>query len=168
MRSTPPGSDPIASGPAPRRRSIGRNYPDHVPAFVERLRGVVIENKDALELMPTHDGPDTLFYVDPPYPECVRAEGSVSGVRQRYIHEMTDGEHRVLAAALHEREGMVVLSGRPCELYDVDLYPDWERHEFDHLDDGARTRTEVVWLNPACSRALRASDAQGTLALVAR
>jgi DNA adenine methylase len=139
------------------------NYPDQVPAFVERLRGVVIENRDALLLMPVHDSPATLFYVDPPYPGCVRAEGAITGVRQRYVHELTDDDHRALARSLHALEGMVVLSGRGCALYDVELYPDWERHEFKHLDDGARSRTEVLWLNPACSAGLRASRDQMSL-----
>lgn len=144
-----------------------RNYPAQIPAFVDRLRGVVIENKDALSLMPTHDGPETLFYVDPPYPECVRAEGSIRGVRQRYIHEMTDDDHRALAPVLHDRVGMIVLSGRRCALYDDELYPDWESHEFAHLDDGARSRVEVLWLNPACAAALRASEDQGSLGVLA-
>lgn len=125
------------------------HYPDQIPLFVERLRGVVIENRDALLILPTHDGVETLFYVDPPYPACVRAEGAVTGVRQRYLHELTDDDHRALAKALRGLRGMVVLSGRACPLYDCELYPDWERHEFDHLDDGARTRREVVWLNAA-------------------
>jgi DNA adenine methylase len=137
-----------------------RNYPDQIPAFVERLSGVVIENKDARSILPTHDGPDTLFYVDPPYPECVRAEGAITGVRQRYIHEMSDDAHRELAPDLRALSGMVVLSGRACDLYDRDLYPDWERHEFTHLDDGARTRTEVLWLNPACADAMRRQHSQ--------
>lgn len=135
------------------------HYPDQVPAFVERLRGVVIENRDALLVMPQHDSAETLFYVDPPYPESVRAEGAITGVRQRYIHELSDDDHRALAKVLRSLAGMVVLSGRACALYDVELYPDWERYEFDHLDDGARTRREVVWLNPACI----AARSQGTL-----
>lgn len=140
-----------------------RNYPEQIPAFVERLRGVVIENKNALEVMPTHDGPDTLFYVDPPYPACVRAEGSLRGVRQRYVHELSDNDHRTIAPALRSLGGMVVLSGRACPLYDDELYPDWERHEFKHLDDGARTRVEVLWLNAAASDALRSGRDQGCL-----
>lgn len=136
------------------------HYPDQIPAFVDRLRGVVIENRDALQLMPQHDSGDALFYVDPPYPAAVRSEGAISGVRQRYIHELSDDDHRALAVVLRTLTGMVVLSGRPCDLYDRELYPDWERREFEHLDDGARKRTEALWLNPVCSRALAAQRQQ--------
>jgi DNA adenine methylase len=51
---------------------------------------------------------------------------------------------------------MVVLSGYPSELY-TGLLGDWERHQRKALADGARERTEVVWLNPACSAALHRS-----------
>ncbi|MBU3537172.1 hypothetical protein KHT87_22370, partial [Alkalihalobacillus clausii] len=37
-----------------------RNYPDCVPAMIERLRGVIVENRDACEVMAQMDGPETL------------------------------------------------------------------------------------------------------------
>lgn len=42
------------------------HYPDCIPAFVERLQGVVIENKDALEVIAQHDDVDTLTYCAAP------------------------------------------------------------------------------------------------------
>jgi DNA adenine methylase len=48
---------------------------------------------------------------------------------------------------------MVVLSGYDSALYNEALH-DWERRECLAHADGARPRTEVVWLNPACSAAL--------------
>lgn len=128
------------------------NWPEHVPAFVERLRGVVIESRDALACMAAHNHPDTLFYVDPPYVHSTR--GCTTGVRQKYEVEMTDADHVELAEVLHSLQGMVVLSGYPSSLYDFELYRSWERHERVALADGARERTEVVWMNPACSAAL--------------
>jgi DNA adenine methylase len=119
------------------------NYPDQLRAYVERLRGVVIENKDALDLIRQHDGPETCFYVDPPYPHSTRGAGQ----QQNYRHEMTDDQHRELAAVLRELEGAVVLSGYPCALYDLELFPDWQRVERKALADGAEARTEVLWLN---------------------
>lgn len=127
-------------------------WPAEVPAFVERLRGVTIESRDALYLMARTDGPTTLFYVDPPYPLSTR--GSARGVRQKYAQELTDDDHRRLAGVLHDLQGMVVLSGYPCDLYDTELFPGWERHERQALADGARKRIDVLWLNPACSAAL--------------
>ncbi len=127
------------------------NWPNQVPAFVERLRGVTIENRDALACMAQHADDEALFYVDPPY--VLSTRGSAYGVRQKYETELTDGDHADLAAALHNLRGMVVLSGYPSELY-TELYADWERHERLAMADGARERTEVVWLNPACSSAL--------------
>jgi DNA adenine methylase len=127
-------------------------WPDQVGAFVERLRGVTIEARDAVQLLTAFDGPGVLFYVDPPYPHSTRA--NARGVRQKYARELTDDDHRTLASTLRRLAGMVVLSGYPCDLYDKDLYAGWERHERAALADGARKRTEVLWLNPACSMAL--------------
>lgn len=42
-----------------------RSYPEALPAIIERLRGVIIESQSALKVIRTHDGPDTLHYVDP-------------------------------------------------------------------------------------------------------
>jgi DNA adenine methylase len=71
--------------------------------------------------------------------------------KKGYRHEMTDAQHRELATTLHSLTGMVVLSGYPCEMYDRELYPDWQRVTRKALADGARTRTEVLWLNPAAA-----------------
>jgi len=58
---------------------------------------------------------------------------------------------------------MVVLSGYPSGLYDDDLFSNWERFERRHAADGGKARTEVVWLNPACSAALESERVQGRL-----
>lgn len=137
------------------------NYPAALDAIVERLRGVTIEHRPALTILPTQDTPDTLFYCDPPYPKSTRSSVKCQSDADRaYAHDLTDDDHRALARALHGVAGMVVLSGYPCNLYDRELYADWERHERPHLADGAAWRTEVLWLNPACSRALRAARSQ--------
>lgn len=133
------------------------NYPKHVSSFVERLRGVCIENRPARDVVAQHDRPGTLFYVDPPYPHVTRnmARGNAA-----YAHEMSDEDHRALAEQLHGVAGMVVLSGYACPLYDAELYPGWSRVERETHADGARDRTEVLWFNPACWVALSASRNQ--------
>lgn len=124
-----------------------RNYPEHLPALIERLRGVVIEQRDAIDVMRQHDGPDTLHYVDPPYVHSTRSaktRGTVT--RKAYKHEMDDQQHRDLAAALSDLRGMVVVSGYRCELYD-DLFKGWQRIDAAAHADGARERVESLWLS---------------------
>lgn len=126
-----------------------RNYADVLPAFTERLAGVVIENRAALEAMRQHDKPETLHYVDPPYHPDTRSQKSRRGKLRyhAYKHEMTDDDHRELLEGLRGLTGMVVLSGYRCALYD-DMLADWTRVDRAALADGARPRTESLWLNP--------------------
>lgn len=133
------------------------NYPAALERIVERLRGVVVENKDASEVMATHDGPDTLHYVDPPYHPETRS--SKMNASRCYVHEMTHAQHETLLAFLTTLQGMVVLSGYPHDLYDKAL-PGWRRTEVAALADGAADRTEVLWINPAGAAAIDASAVQ--------
>lgn len=126
------------------------NYPDSLVQVIDRLSGVTVENKDAKAVMAQHDGPDTLHYVDPPYVFETRADLS-----KDYAHELTDDDHAELLVFLRGLSGMVVLSGYPSSLYD-DALGDWTRVEREALADGAAKRTEVLWINPACSKALDA------------
>jgi hypothetical protein len=50
-------------------------------------------DRDALEVMARHDGPDTLHYCDPPYVHETRMQGAHKS-HKGYNHEMTDEEHR--------------------------------------------------------------------------
>lgn len=113
------------------------NYAPVVQAFADRLSGVVIENRDAFEVMAQHDGPDTLHYVDPPYPLKTR------GGRHRYNHEMTDQQHVKLGEFLLSLKGRVVLSGYETDLYDL---PGWVRAEKVAFADGAKKRKEILWI----------------------
>lgn len=122
-----------------------RNYPKHVAAYVERLRGVIIENKEAFEIIDHHDGGKTLFYCDPPYPHETR---NMDRANASYACEMSASDHRQLAQVVRSVKGMVIISGYPCDLYDEELYPDWNRVERPALADGARPRTEVLWISP--------------------
>lgn len=118
------------------------NYPDAFEKIIDRLQGVVIENRDAMSLIPQMDGVGTLFYVDPPYVAETRNKGD------DYRHEMTDAQHADLATVLHSVDGMVVLSGYPSDLYSS-LYRDWDRIDRHAHADGARDRVECLWFNAA-------------------
>src|SRR5690606_16751849 len=95
----------------------------HVRTFAERLRGVVIENRDAWDVMRQHDSPETLHYVDPPYMHETR---NMRRGNAAYEREMTAEDHEVLLERLQDLTGMVVLSGYRTELYDAGL-PGWTR-----------------------------------------
>lgn len=134
------------------------NLPDSLDLAVTRLRGVVIESRPAIDVMAAHDGPDTLHYVDPPYLKETRTRANrradSGGV---YRHEMDDDQHLELLRFLTSLKGMVILSGYPAPLYDQNL-PGWKRIERAALADGALERTEVLWLNPAATKACPAPD----------
>jgi DNA adenine methylase len=128
-----------------------RGLPSAISAVAERMRGVVIEQRPAIQVMQSHDGPNTLHYVDPPYVHSTRGNSS----RWNYRHEMTDDDHRALAAWLYSARGFVVLSGYASDLYDRELYSRWLRVERTATADGARQRTEVLWLNDRAAGALQ-------------
>lgn len=122
------------------------NYPECVPALIDRLKGVVIENREAADVLAQHDSTETLHYIDPPYVLDTRSMKNPY-CKKGYRFELTDEQHRDLAAAVLPLAGMVVLSGYACDLYDKELYRDWFRVERPALADGARDRTEVLWMN---------------------
>ncbi len=126
------------------------NYPQALSAIVGRLRGVVVENRDALACMAQHDGIDTLHYVDPPYLPETR---SLSHRGHGYHHELSDQGHVRLLHELASLAGMVVLSGYPSQVYEERLLG-WQRVERGTFADGARPRREVLWINPRAAEML--------------
>jgi DNA adenine methylase len=120
---------------------------EQLPAIIERLRRVQIVCRPALEVIRTWDSPDTLIYCDPPYVHETRQEGS----RDVYGVEMSEQDHRQLAALLNSCKAKVVLSGYPSSLYD-DLYPSWRTMTFDIANHAAGGKTkarkeEKLWFN---------------------
>lgn len=128
------------SGETPARDWKG--YADVFDFLIERMRGVVIENRDALEVMSAQDGPETLHYVDPPYVMESRQDK-----RADYQFEMDDADHRKLADFLRGLQGKIILSGYQSALYD-ELYGDWRHLTRAARADGAAKRTEILWLSP--------------------
>jgi len=123
------------------------NAIEGLPAVHERLKRVVILNRDALDVIRQQDGTDTLFYLDPPYLHETRKATEV------YDHEMTKEQHEALLSHLLMLEGKFILSGYRSELYDY--YAEqggWRREEFELPNNAAggkskRRMTEVVWMN---------------------
>lgn len=125
-----------------------RNLPNNFPAVIDRLRGVTIENKDAMEVSQIQDSPETLHYFDPPYIHETRTAYAGHNSRSGYNHEMSNEQHRKFLSAVVTLTGKVVISGYQHPLYDEFLpSPEWTRVERLTLADGARERTEVLWMN---------------------
>jgi DNA adenine methylase len=117
-----------------------------LPAVHARLRRVVILNRPALDVIRSQDGPQTLFYCDPPYLHSTRTARDTYGDL-----EMSAADHRQLLETLRGCRGKVLLSGYPSALYDAAL-AGWKRYAFDvpnHAAGGAKKgrETEVVFCN---------------------
>jgi DNA adenine methylase len=105
---------------------------------------VVILNRPAIEVIRSQDGPETLFYCDPPYLHAARTAVDV------YAHEMAEQEHAELLNLLREVNGKVLLSGYPNPLYEEKLAR-WNRVDFNLANYAAggaakRRMTECVWI----------------------
>ncbi len=117
-----------------------------LPEAHERLKRVVILNDDALNVIRQQDGPNTLFYLDPPYLHETRSSTG------EYEHEMTEQQHVQLLGEIALIEGKFLLSGYRSELYDDIAEHCWRRVDFD-LPNNASSRktkerkTECVWMN---------------------
>ena len=125
---------------------------ERIANATRRLRNVQIENQDFRKLIPALDGPDVLFYLDPPYLPDTRVS------KNDYAHEMTRNDHDDLLNLVKHLKGMVVLSGYDHAIYEQGL-KGWDRHEFTVSSRATvkgvagktspRThRTEVIWRNP--------------------
>jgi DNA adenine methylase len=120
------------------------NYPQYVPDFCERLKGVVIENRDYREIITQQDSADTLFFLDPPYVHNTR---NIERGNASYAMEMTDQDHIDMATVAKGIRGGVIIAGYDCELY-RELFKTWHLSQKLALADGARPRTECLWINP--------------------
>lgn len=123
----------------------------------DRLTRVQIDNRDAPEVIRYWDGPETVFYVDPPYMHETRATGNM------YDHEASDAHHEALVKTLLSLKGQAAVSGYDAPLYRRLDAAGWERVEWQTAahsagrrrgsglqGKGAATlkspRTEVLWV----------------------
>ena len=117
---------------------------EQIEAVANRLRRVQIECDHALRVITRFDTPQTVVYVDPPYPQATRSE---RWRMSAYNHELTDDDHRKLAWVLSGIKGMAIVSGAPCALYD-ELYAGWQRVSRRQVTQARTTATECLWLSP--------------------
>ena len=140
------------------QRSQGRRMNYHIeglPALAQRLKDVVIENRDAIDLLDQYDSPDTLFFLDPPYYPDTR---NIRHERSRGTYaggEMDAVQHLELLAMCRRLKGFVALCGYAHDDYDDALLPfGWKTLSFHrkalsslHRDTDQSQREERVWIN---------------------
>lgn len=113
--------------------------PEKIIQAAERLRGVQIEHRPAVDVIRRFNSQKVLIYADPPY---------VLGTRhgKQYRCEMDDRDHEDLLDVLLDHKGPVLLSG-----YDNALYSDrlrgWHREQAVSYSQIASRKTEVLWMN---------------------
>lgn len=129
------------------------NLPEKIMLAAERLRGVQIENKPAVELIQQFNYPNVLIYADPPYVLRTRRG-------KQYRCEMDDRQHQDLMDVLLAHKGPVLLSG-----YDSDLYNDrmcgWHREVTTNYSMVHSKKREVLWMNFEPMIQMRLEDMQG-------
>lgn len=115
-------------------------YVARIAPAAERLHGVSIEQRDAIDCIEAYGRSDACLYVDPPYLGETR-------YGDQYEHEFASrADHELLLAALLATPAAVVLSGYAHPLYDEALTA-WHRVEMSATNVNGARRTEVVWTN---------------------
>lgn len=117
-----------------------------LPEVHARLKRVVILNRPALDVIRQQDGPDTLFYLDPPYLHETRSTTEEYGE-----YEMDAHAHGELLVLIRECKGKVMISGYYSTMYRMGL-DGWTLHQFDLPNNAASGRTkarktECLWTN---------------------
>jgi DNA adenine methylase len=123
---------------------------EQLERFAERFRRVQIDQLGWEAVLERYDGPQTCWYLDPPYHPATRGE---RGLRRNaaYVHELDAAGHDDLVAAAIALKGSVVISGYDHESYRPLVDAGFERFTFAHNASASRVfsgrgvRTEVVW-----------------------
>lgn len=129
-----------STAPVPAR---WRTADQHLWAVRKRFRAVFLENKGWQDIITKFDGPDTVFYLDPPY------EHSTRTTTKEYLYEMSTDGHEELLVRLRTVTGFVVMSGYDCPLYQHYLSK-WRRRDIQVICAASSLRAprvETVWMN---------------------
>ena len=115
------------------------SLPEKIMQAAERLRGVQIECRPAVELMQRFNYPNVLVYLDPPYVFSTR-----NGKQYRY--EMDDAAQNELLDASLSHRGPVLISGYENGLYN-DRLKGWHREEITCYSQVCTKKREILWMN---------------------
>ncbi len=124
------------------------NAIEKLPLIQDRLKNTVLCTYSAFDLIQYEDGPNTLFFCDPPWLSSTRVSKNLYE-----DFEMSDKDHEELAGQLNQCRGKVALLGYKSDLYDR-LYtaPKWrvvEKEQPTHAGQNKKKSRRMVrlWLN---------------------
>lgn len=124
------------------RALVWLDVPARIRAVAERLRGVVIHQRDIMEIVQKFGPrPDTVLFLDPPYPA-----GSHNSRCQTYAVNMTNEQHAELARALVAARCDVIMTMGQGTLYD-DALADWHRTPLPVRGLRNTVKDEVIFTN---------------------
>ena len=114
---------------------------EYTEQYTERLKYVHLDCDDAIKVIKRWDDPETLFYIDPPYP------GTNQG---NYQHKYNQDDFENLIEVLKEVKGSFVLSCFPNK----DVPNEWESVEFNlsknaganKINVAQKRKIEKVWI----------------------
>ena len=127
-----------------------------IPQWRERLRSVLILQRDAFEVIGNiQDHKDVAIYVDPPYLASTRSGFTAPGGSSHYRHDFASDDHMRLSTALNRFEAArVVVSYYDSPELDR-LYPGWAKIDCTMRksitntgkDQGSKSAPEVLLIN---------------------
>lgn len=126
-----------------------QTYPDCIQLFCKRLKNVMLENKDGMEVIKIYDTPETLHYVDPPYVTSTWNKND----KKAYKTILTNEYHIKLLELLKTVQGYVFISGYDNEIY-KDMLADWHKEQIETKNQNNNKRIETIWISPRTWNAL--------------
>lgn len=111
---------------------------DGLPEVHERLKPVIIEHMDILDLLDRYDDERTFMYLDPPYVQDTRKSS------QKYRVDMDDFEHKKFVEELLKCKGKILLSGYDHPIYAPLEEAGWTKKQFVRPNS---KDIETIWRN---------------------
>lgn len=147
------GNKSFSYGGTKYESSVARTFYnglESLPAIHRRIKQIIIENQDCLEVAKKWDSKDSLFYWDNPYLKDTRVTFG------DYTHEMTDEQHLATLDFVIHCKGKVIMSGYLHPMYVEHLesngftridVPTYSRGSKSNGKEYESKRTECLWIN---------------------
>lgn len=117
----------------------------YIIEYAERMRNVLIEQKDAEFILDYYDSSVTFFYLDPPY--LLNTWNKTD--KKVYSNILSDNNHESLLNKLCKIEGMAIISGYDNDMYN-DILKDWKTSCLRTHNQTNDYRIEKIWINQKC------------------